>query len=328
MNRRFFYLLSAAVIVWASLIVPLPLSAVAPGTAPSIPPLLDIASDTTPLNGDLKLLTVVVSQPSIIETAIAWWDDDIELNRRQTFIPEGFTRQEYFELERQEFQQSGTIATVVGMQLAGHEVVIRTRPVVAGVIPHSPADGVLQPGDLILEVNGEAVETADELQTKSRRAEAGESIELLVRRGEDDREVDVTAAQVRGMTRPGIGVFVDTIVSDLELPFEVALDPDIRIGGPSAGMMIAVTIYDLVSEDDIAAGRVIAGTGEVLPDGSVGSIGGVREKVRSAVDAGADVLLVPAQQLEAARATAPEDLEVIGVATVREAIEALGGTPN
>lgn len=328
MNRRYLYLLSVAVIVWAGLIVPLPLSAIAPGTAPSIAPLLVVEADTTPINGDLRLLTVTVSQPSIVEAALAWLDDDVDINRRQTFIPEGLSRSEFFDLERQQFQQSGTIATAVGLELAGQPVDVITLPIVSGVIPQSPAEGILRPGDLVLEVNGEAVATADELANKSRRAEIGERIELRIRRGDEERDVTVIAGQVRGMTRPGVGVFVDTVIDALDLPFEIGLDPDIRIGGPSAGMMIALTVFDLVSDQDLAAGRVIAGTGEVLPDGGVGSIGGVREKVLAAVAAEADVLIVPRQQLSQALEDAPMDLEIIGVSTVREAIEALGGTPS
>src|SRR5690606_12818242 len=120
----------------------------------------------------------------------------------------------------------------------------------------------------------------------------------------------------------GLGVLAETATVGLELPFEVSLN-DTRIGGPSAGMMTAVTIYDLLSDEDLVAGRTVLGTGSVMASGQVGSVGGVPEKVRSAAAYGADLVLVPASQLDAAQLAAPEDLEVVGVATVEDAIAAL-----
>jgi PDZ domain-containing protein len=96
------------------------------------------------------------------------------------------------------------------------------------------------------------------------------------------------------------------------------------VGGPSAGLLIALAVADLASADDLAAGRRVAGTGAVEADGAVGPVGSVADKVRAAEGAGATVFLVPQAQLAQARAAATT-VEVIGVTSVRDAVGALGG---
>jgi Lon-like protease len=65
------------------------------------------------------------------------------------------------------------------------------------------------------------------------------------------------------------------------------------------------------------------GTGSLDADGQVGPVGGVPEKMRAAAAQGADLVLVPAVLLEDALAAAPDDLEVVGVETFEDALEAL-----
>ena len=122
---------------------------------------------------------------------------------------------------------------------------------------------------------------------------------------------------------PGLGIFIETVADRLELPFDLDL-AETRIGGPSAGMMIALTVYDLLAEEDLIAGRVIHGTGSVDAEGRIGPVGGVPEKMRAASEA--DLVLVPGLLLDEALAAAPEGLEVVGVDTFDEALEALRET--
>ena len=87
--------------------------------------------------------------------------------------------------------------------------------------------------------------------------------------------------------------------------------------------MAALTVYDTVADEDLAAGRHIVGTGTIEGDGTVGRIGSIREKAWTAVAAGADVMLVPATQAAEARAAADGRLQVIGVLTFQDALRAL-----
>jgi Lon-like protease len=122
-------------------------------------------------------------------------------------------------------------------------------------------------------------------------------------------------------------VQIATAVDEFVVPFEVALAPDVRIGGPSAGLMVAITIYDLLSEEDLLAGRTVMGTGSLDADGRVGPVGGVPEKMVAAADHGADLVFVPALQLEDALSDRAGRPRVIGVDTFEEALEALRRPP-
>lgn len=325
MIRRLGYALSALVLVAGATVVPLPLVELAPGGSTSVAPLVTVESeDTTPIHGSFELLTVAVRTPALVGAVGAWWSPTRELDRRERVIPPGVDEQEYFRLQRQQFERSFRIAVAVGLGAAGRPVDVTTRPMVFSVLRGGPSDGILSAGDIILEVDGTRLAGADDLVTELRDITPGDRVRLTIDRGDEPRDVTVTAQRVAGLDRPaGIGIAVETIANDVDLPFDVELDERSGIGGPSAGLLFALTMYDLVSEEDLAAGRVVAASGTIDVDGRVGPVGGIVEKVAAAEAAGADLLLVPESQAPAARAAATGDLRVVGIATLDEALAAL-----
>jgi len=95
------------------------------------------------------------------------------------------------------------------------------------------------------------------------------------------------------------------------------------IGGPSAGLMFALSVVDKLTPGEITGGRFVAGTGTITQDGRVGPIGGIPFKMAAAKAAGATVFMVPADNCTEARSTAPSGLELIRVATLSDAITGL-----
>lgn len=322
--RRIAYLLSSLTVLFATFSVPMPLVEFSPGGSTVVAPLIEVDADvaTTPINGELSFLTVRLSQPTVAEVVRAWTSSFRDLEPRSQVIPAGTDDDEYFDFQRSQFQRSFEIAVAVGLQAAGEPVSVETAPLIAQVLRGGPADRLLQAGDVVEAINGERVTTADELITAAYGLELGDRVQLTVERAGAELEVEVVAGRVPGLDRPGLGVSLATVPDDVDLPFPIRMG-DTRIGGPSAGMMIAVTIYDLFTEEDLTAGRTIAGTGTVDRNGTVGPIGGIREKVAAAVQAGADIMLVPASQAAQARAVEPAELTIVPVATVQEAIAAL-----
>jgi Lon-like protease len=319
------YAVSLAVIAAALTLTPLPYVEYAPGRPSEIPPLIEITGvETTPIQGSTALLTVFLRDATPWSAARVLLDPARELAPAANVAPSGLTP-EFFEAQRESFADAFQIATAVGAEAAGVDVEVQTEVRIVDVLEGSPADGLLAAGDRVLAVDGQPLVDAAELQARTRAASAGEELTLRVDHAGTERDVQVELATLGEGDQVGLGVLAETATTGLELPFEVALGST-RIGGPSAGMMTAVTLYDLLSEEDLVAGRTIYGTGTVAVDGRVGGVGGVPEKVRSAAEHDADVVLVPASQLPEAQLAAPDDLEVIGVATVEEAIEALRGT--
>ncbi len=322
MIRLLAYLASAVIVLWAAIDVPMPYIEIVPGSSTSIEPLITLETETTPIEGDLALLTIRNRQPGAIDTVIAWLSSDRELLDPATVIPTGVDRQEYFRLQRQTFERSFRVAVAAGLDAAGLDVSITTRPVVFSVLPGGPSAGLLETGDEIVEVQGEEVRSGQELIALLRDLADGAPVSLTILRDDERVAVLITAGAVDGLDRPGIGVAIETVASDVELPVDVTLHQT-SIGGHSAGMMIALTVYDLISDEDLARGRRIAGTGTIDAEGNVGPIGGIEQKMVAAAEAGADLVLVPADQLDRARTGAPTGLRIVGVATLDEAIEAI-----
>lgn len=323
MIRSLFYGVSAAIIALAAVVVPMPLVEFAPGAATEIPPLIEIEdTETYPIKGEVSLLTVRLAQPSLAEAIAAWASPNRELQQRNSVIPSGVDRNRFFELQQRQFETAFELAAAVGLEAAGYEVEVNDVPVVFSVLPEGPAGDVLESGDVILSAQGEPVGSAERLIEQLQDVEPGEEIELRIRRGGEELTVTVTAGPVPGLDRPaGLGILLETVGGDIDLPFPVELQ-DTDIGGPSAGLMTALTVYDLVTEEDLVRGRSIAGTGSIDASGTVGAIGGIQEKVVAADRADADIILVPASQ-RAEIDFVPDSLEVIPVATFDAALEAL-----
>jgi len=93
-----------------------------------------------------------------------------------------------------------------------------------------------------------------------------------------------------------------------------------NIGGPSAGLMFTLEIINQITEDDLTRGQAIAGTGTIARDGTVGPIGGVKQKVFGAIDAGADYVLIPSANFSDAVEAAGDDIQVVEVATIEDAL--------
>ena len=111
-------------------------------------------------------------------------------------------------------------------------------------------------------------------------------------------------------------------------PFDVTISSG-DVGGPSAGMMWALGLYELMTPGDLTAGRTIAGTGTIDLAGNVGPIGEIRDKVVAAEDAGASIFLAPADNMGDLDGVDTGSMQVIPVATLADALRSTtAGMPD
>lgn len=333
--RRILYALSLLIIGWAVISVPLPLLVTAPADATSIcvddacsadGSVIVVDGDVDPLSGEILLTTVQVFPTTTSGAIEAWLDPYEDVARREELIPATIDTQEFFETQRQIFDESVKVSAAVGLRAAGLDVTIEGDGArVVEVIPGSAADGELRAGDVIVEANGEEISLGSQLAALTQELQEGAELTLRVERDDSTEEVTLRTAPIPGSESSGIGVFIDTLNQEIDLPTDVEISNRSNIGGPSAGLMLSLTVYDLFTDEDLVDGRSIAGTGTIRLSGEVGPIGGIEKKVRGAAASGADVFLAPAEQAEAARSAAPDGLEVVAVATFQDAIDALEG---
>lgn len=326
--RTTFYAVSLVIILVAGAVVPLPLVETVPGNTSDIPPLIEIDGiDVDDLTGSTALLTIQRRERPPFSVLAALLDPDRSLQPIDEVYPPDIDRDRLRELQREQFSRQFELAAAVGARAAGVTVEVITRVVVINILPDSPADGLLEPGDVVLSAGGRPLEGAEELQTITAGYAPGDELTLTISRdGRQRREVAELAAAPDG-EGARLGVAIETAVDELQLPFDIALAPDIRIGGPSAGLMIGVTVYDLLADEDLLQGRRVVGTGTLSAGGVIGPVGGVAAKMTAAAETGADLVLVPGSQVDLARQAAPDGLTVVGVGTLEEAIEALRRRP-
>lgn len=322
--RKLVFFLAITILAWAALVVPLPLMALEPVPAQPVDAIVEVAEAGTEIPDGLLFTAVQVRQQTAAGAIEVWLDEHASLTFAPTVVPQGVDPEEFIDLQVALFQESVRTAAAVGMRAAGEDVTIsgdgaRVVRTVAG----TPADGALERGDVIVEVDGQQISLASEVSAVLSRQRVGDDVEITVRRGEERVTETITLVELAEVGGPGIGVLASTVNLEIDTPLDVQPRPDTQVGGPSAGLMIALSVYEAMTEDDLARGRTIAGTGFIDTSGNVGPISGIAEKVRGADLAGADVFLVPAAQAEEARAAAPDGLEVISVESLQDAIEAL-----
>ena len=280
------------------------------------------------LNGDVYMLTVSLQEVNAFEFAQGWIDSQVDLVPRELIRSEGVTPEEHRKKNLRLMDDSKQTAIAVAMDYLGIPVQYSGEGVlVVSVSDGSPADGLLEVGDVIVEIADTAVLMSDEAIGAILSNEIGETIALTIRRADELIEVEVTLVEhTDNPGQPMVGFAPATYNLSLDLPFEVDIHTE-GTGGPSAGVMYALTLIDLFTADDLIAGNIVAGTGTISPDGRVGAIGGVRQKVVAAQNAGARHVLVPEPNYQDALSVKLDDVEIYPVSSITEAIDILREIP-
>jgi PDZ domain-containing protein len=275
-------------------------------------------------------LTTVVSQAPILfgERILAQIDPAYIVVPPERVVPKNTTPQKQAAEGYQMLDESETTAIAVGLRLAGYPVEMTGKGVrVTSIVPESHANGLLQPGDVILGLAGLPIRTTSDLVEQVQAHAASGSIELQVIRNQTELNITVPLmAPASANDTPKIGIAIASAGFDFKPPFPVSIVTQKISGGPSAGLMFALTIYNTLSSKDLTGGRQIAGTGTINLDGTVGPIGGVKQKVAAAEAVGASYFLSPVENYDDALSVA-RHIKVIKIATVQQAIEFLQSLP-
>ena len=287
--------------------------------------------------GEVRLLFVRQrARVNVWRWLAASLDPDVDLYKER-----GFTGGQSPERVRDEARADMLVAQFAARTVALRTVGYDLEPERKGasvlyVFSDLPASNVLATGDLIIRVDGIAVRDAQELGRAIGRHKAGESVKISFVRDGERRTVEVSTDAAFDDGRAIIGV---QAVPPYDFPVDIKIDTD-RIGGPSAGLAMTLSIIDELTPGELTGGKIVAVTGTIELTGNVGPIGGIAQKAGSARSAHADLFLVPAcpkstfhadceHDLDRARSRAG-DMEIEEVATVKEALRALevaGGDP-
>lgn len=275
-------------------------------------------TETYEAEGRLDLLTVAVAggpgrdlNASQVLRSVASAEDTVVPT--EAYYPLTTTRDDVTGQNEAEMASSQDTATAAA--LGELDIDYRTVIAVSEVVAGSPADGRVEPGDVITAVNGTDLggdETA--AQTVGETVRSAESVVLGLERGGEPLEVEVVPEETHG--QPMIGI---TMVQDFDFPFDVTFNVD-GIGGPSAGTIFALAIIDELTPGDLTGDRAIAGTGAITPAGEVSPIGGARQKVSAAAESGAEFFLSPADNCaEVLGARGADRMTIVRIDTLSQA---------
>ncbi|MBX2997028.1 MAG: PDZ domain-containing protein [Caldilineaceae bacterium] len=301
-----------------------------PGIAPSVAPMIEMPDEYRhPFEGNFILTTVVLQTPIL---AGQWVVGQVSPYARivppERVVPPDQTIQEIAQRNYQMLEVSEMTAAAMGVRLAGYDVGLTGRGVrILSILPESPASAVLQAGDVIVAINGEPVRIPTELTSRLRVVDPFAPITVEIERAGNRESLSVPLMPpLIEDDPPRIGVTIEPAGFDIDLPFPVRIVPQKITGGPSAGLIFTLAVYNLLTPEDLTGGRTIAGTGTIELDGAVGPIGGVQWKVIGAEAVGAEYFLSPPENYEDALAAARR-IQVVEVATAEEAIEFLQSLP-
>ena len=307
---------------------PLPYYALAPGSARDVGPLIEATgTELYPADGELLLTTISLQQVRPFQAFTGWLRTDVDVLPEDVIRPPQTSDQEYRQFNFQVMDESKQNAIVVALRRLGYEVREKGEgALVEKVLPQFPAQGRLQPGDVIKAIDGQPIQLVTDATKVISARQPGDVLTMSVTQpdGTQPRDVQVpVAADPEQGGKTVLGVFLRSFKRDFDLPFDVDINSG-NIGGPSAGLAFTLGVIDSLTAGELTGGRKVAVTGTIELDGRVGDVGGVAQKTSAVKAAGAEVFIVPAGEYEVARERAGSGLTVVKVTTLQEALDALG----
>ncbi len=293
-----------------------------PSTGQGNGPLITVspASADHPVSG-AKLGATTVSQlrgePTLATALDSWLSASDAVIPREVIIPPDQSSADVQREGRAQMQQAQSSAVDAAEAALG---LLDVK--VAGVQAGSPAAAALRTGDLVTALNGTPIRSAGQLQALSAAVtDVNARFTFTVRRGGVPMQVQVGRVRGGQDETPRFGISLANEARGVKV--NVTLDPN-AVGGPSAGLMLALGVYDRLTPGSLTGTTVVAGTGTIDDAGNVGEIGGIQQKMYAARHAfKASVFLAPAGDCDEARGSIPKGLNVVRVSTLDDALRAL-----
>ena len=327
----------------AGVFIPVPYSEMSPGPTVNTlgdhdgEPVLQISGHKTyETSGHLNMTTVRVTSAdyrmNLVEAVYGWFSHDNRVVPHDTLYPDGKTEEEATQENAEEFSQSQESAKVAALKAL--DIPVKSWVIVSTVVKGSPAQGRLHAGDVIKAVDGTAVKQPSDVAKLVTKHKAGQKAVFTVVPAKEqaaaekanrtatrtqDVTITTTTSHDTGAKRAIVGISAGT---DHTFPFTI----DIKladVGGPSAGLMFALGIYDKLTPGSLTGGKFVAGTGTIDDAGKVGPIGGIEMKTIAAREKGAQYFLTPADNCATASRDVPGGLTLVKVDTIDDALGAL-----
>ena len=269
-----------------------------PGSAYDVSKFVTVENDHTENKGSMSLMTVAMQQAtpfSYLWAKTQKYQKLMDINQVRNPLED---EEEYNVRQLKLMSDSQFNAKYIAFQKAGLQTTIHFDGVfVLNVLDGGASDGLLKAGDEIIEVDGQKISNQQMLVDLLKPKELGDQATIKFIRNKNEQEVTITLKEIPRAEekRAGLGISYAESKS-IETNPKVTMKTE-DIGGPSAGLMFTLEILDQLLEDDLTKGYAVAGTGEMLVDGSVGRIGGIDYKVIAADKDGMEIFFAPDDEI-------------------------------
>jgi Lon-like protease len=320
------------VLCGAAAVLPVPYVTMSPGPTLNVlgktkgRPIIAVTGHRTyPALGELRLTTVSVTNPGrhigLGEALQAWFDKSRAVYPRDVIYPPDQTAAQSEQQSNVEMVSSQDTAIAAALTELGYH--LRLQIEVLAVTKGSPAAGRLEVRDRIEQINGIRIRDVTQVSRTIQKTGVGELATFVVRRGAATKRVVVKAKpSPDDPKRAVVGVQIGT---GYDFPFDVSVRLGEDIGGPSAGLMFSLGVYDTLTPGSLTGGTDIAGTGTIDEHGHVGPIGGIEQKIVAARDAGAKIFFVPPGNCGSAlhADVRKDEIELVKAPTMHSAVSSL-----
>ena len=295
---------------------PLPYYIEAPGGTIDITNRIDIDGGYVS-KGSLNLLYVTEYRGNVMTYLMGLVLPSFDIEKQEERQISNESAQDIYIRNRVMLENSIDNATILAYRHANKTVNITGYN---NVILANYNDNDLKIGDNIISIDDVKVSNLIDIKNELDKKEANQTITISVMR--DNKE---HSFKVKLDDEKKLGIIVQT-------DYEYELDPEINIkfktseSGSSGGLMLAISIYNAITSEDITHGLKVAGTGTIDIEGNVGEIGGVKYKIMGAVRNKMDLVFVPAANYDEAIKVKKEhnyDIDIIKVNTFEEALNYL-----
>jgi PDZ domain-containing protein len=310
-----------AALLVAAAWVPIPYYAVGPGPTRNVLPYIQFQGPTRyDTTGSMSMTTVRYYQVTPLQAFTNWLDPNWAVVNQDVLYPGGTTVQQDQTRAVSDMDQSKIDATyVVLSRLTKYPKDHGPGVLVEGTAEGCPAYGHLFAGDVITEIDGTAIGSRAQAVKILNAADASQPLHFTLDVDGKTEHATFTKAACGANGEALVGV---VLIPNFPFPVQISSGD---VGGPSAGLMYALGLYELMTPGELTHGRAIAGTGTIGLDGTVGPIGGIRDKVVGAERAGATLFLVPKGNMAELRGVDTGGMRLVSVGSFDEALQALRG---
>jgi len=325
--------LLTAAFMWGLLYAPTPFVVFEPGLAVPVAPMMQAEESDAASEGVFLLTAVKMVEPNMLKVIASVLDADRDILAKRAVLG-GYSEKEYAERLTIVMEGSQNNAVEAAYRYLDLPYDAITSAIVVSDIKKGEQGNmaVLKPGDRLLGMQGgRSFSSTDDMVTQLQQLESSQIITLDIERDGQKRKLEVYFAKPKELLTvvslpasigaAGLTELRSLKPSDSGNRLRVSAG---AIGGPSAGLIFALQAIDLLTEGDLTGGHRIAATGTITPDGKIGPIGGIKQKVVITSEKGAELFLVPAGNYDEAVFKAKSlgtKMQIVKVETLSDAID-------